>query len=62
MTAVCQWPVGSDWSGSRRCGYKAKYRVTSGPMPSDVRFVCGIHEAVLTRYGGGTEIMDGRKS
>jgi hypothetical protein len=59
---TCQWPMGGTWSGDRRCRYQAKYRVTSGPMSPDVRFVCGIHEAVLSRYGGGTEIMDGSES
>lgn len=56
---TCDWPMGSVWTGPRRCGNRAKYRVTSGPMPVDVRYVCGLHDRSLTRRHGGSEQIDG---
>lgn len=54
---TCDWPMGTVWSGPRRCGRKANYRVSSGPMPNDVRHVCGVHDVKLTRLGGGSECL-----
>lgn len=56
---TCDWPI-TAWTGTgpRRCGMRAKYRVTSSPFPSgDLHFVCGIHNRTLTRDRGASEAI-----
>ena len=54
---TCDWPMGTVWTGPKRCGRKAKYKVTSGPLCHIVTYVCGIHERSNTRGYGASEVI-----